>query len=263
MKRSADHDEEQITSTLKELLDTHHLSAIQKNSIINLIGGTLGISIIWYVFETIIKSEHIHIWALLAFLNMLIYIGICTLTDHHRHIFSERQWKYIFFFPALLAGLVWGSLIFFTPNNEIYMMFMSCIIIAVVGTALGTTGNNLSIFAPFTSLVTAFLVIRLVELGGFLYLSLALFISIYFLVMLSLAYKFTQASTQEHRLLLENKALVQQLANEKQVAEKANEEKSRFLASASHDLRQPIHALNLFIDALGHQLTNKKRNYSA
>lgn len=35
-----------------------------------------------------------------------------------------------------------------------------------------------------------------------------------------------------------------------QIAEKANAAKSRFLASASHDLRQPIHAINLFNDAL-------------
>jgi PAS domain S-box-containing protein len=37
----------------------------------------------------------------------------------------------------------------------------------------------------------------------------------------------------------------------KQQAERANMNKTRFLTAASHDLRQPIQAINLFIDALG------------
>ncbi len=40
------------------------------------------------------------------------------------------------------------------------------------------------------------------------------------------------------------------LAAEKEAAERANMAKSRFLASASHDLRQPLHALTLFVEAL-------------
>ncbi len=40
------------------------------------------------------------------------------------------------------------------------------------------------------------------------------------------------------------------LAAEKAAAEQANMAKSRFLAAASHDLRQPLHALTLFVAAL-------------
>ncbi|OZG74623.1 hybrid sensor histidine kinase/response regulator [Hahella sp. CCB-MM4] len=39
-------------------------------------------------------------------------------------------------------------------------------------------------------------------------------------------------------------------------AEKANQDKTRFLAAASHDLRQPLHAMSLFVEALRPQLTN-------
>lgn len=40
------------------------------------------------------------------------------------------------------------------------------------------------------------------------------------------------------------------LAAKKEMAERANSAKSRFFAAASHDLRQPLHALSLFVAAL-------------
>ena len=49
----------------------------------------------------------------------------------------------------------------------------------------------------------------------------------------------------------------------KQQAENANMAKTRFLAAASHDLRQPIQAINLFRDALGRtDLTEEQRSIS-
>ena len=60
-----------------------------------------------------------------------------------------------------------------------------------------------------------------------------------------------------HRLLmrelqtkLDNDALVRALRQQVFLVERANREKSRFLASASHDLRQPMHALGLFAATL-------------
>ncbi|UUZ64894.1 HAMP domain-containing protein [Polaromonas sp. P1-6] len=44
--------------------------------------------------------------------------------------------------------------------------------------------------------------------------------------------------------------MVEQLTEQRRLAESANLAKSRFLAAASHDLRQPMHALNLYLGAL-------------
>ncbi len=58
---------------------------------------------------------------------------------------------------------------------------------------------------------------------------------------------------------LENVALAGELEKQKQTAEQAlilaenaNQSKSRFLAAASHDLRQPVHALGMFVAAAKH-----------
>ena len=56
------------------------------------------------------------------------------------------------------------------------------------------------------------------------------------------------------RLGYENLALLEQVRREKEAAERSNLEKSRFLAAASHDLRQPVLAVSLFLGLL----TNEK-----
>lgn len=77
-------------------------------------------------------------------------------------------------------------------------------------------------------------------------------------------------SLQTHRLqtgllaqYLANRALTRRLEEQVQIAqaataksERANREKSRFLAAASHDLRQPLHALALLGDSLHRDLAN-------
>jgi len=57
---------------------------------------------------------------------------------------------------------------------------------------------------------------------------------------------------QTHRGELEKRILdaTADLAAKKEMAERANQAKSRFFAAASHDLRQPLHALSLFVGAL-------------
>jgi CheY-like chemotaxis protein len=52
------------------------------------------------------------------------------------------------------------------------------------------------------------------------------------------------------RLKFENIELAQDLIFQKDRAEAANSAKTSFLAAASHDLRQPLHAMGLFLDAL-------------
>jgi signal transduction histidine kinase/CheY-like chemotaxis protein len=72
-----------------------------------------------------------------------------------------------------------------------------------------------------------------------------------------------QLAELNKRLASHSRTLEQEVAertNELKVqteeALRANQAKSRFLAAASHDLRQPLHALTLFVEALEQQVTD-------
>lgn len=68
------------------------------------------------------------------------------------------------------------------------------------------------------------------------------------------------ASLEQNNSLLQQRIreATEDIGKKKQEAEAANLAKSRFLASVSHDLRQPMHALGLFAEVLNQQLSDSR-----
>ena len=66
----------------------------------------------------------------------------------------------------------------------------------------------------------------------------------------ALGIKANRSFKQVSKLRIRAEDLAADLKRQKEIAEQANLAKSTFLAAASHDLRQPVHALGLFVGAL-------------
>jgi signal transduction histidine kinase len=77
---------------------------------------------------------------------------------------------------------------------------------------------------------------------------------VFLLVLLRLVLEQNDALAAGLAARFQNEDLVEQLRTQVEVAARANQEKTRFLASAVHDLRQPLHALGLFCAALDQRL---------
>lgn len=87
-------------------------------------------------------------------------------------------------------------------------------------------------------------------------LVLAVLGSTFLLVLLRLVLEQNDSLIAGLTARFQNEDLVQQLRAQVDLAARANQEKTRFLASAVHDLRQPLHALGLFCAALDQRLHN-------
>jgi two-component system, sensor histidine kinase len=79
-------------------------------------------------------------------------------------------------------------------------------------------------------------------------------LAICIIVILGLAGRVRRLVRRAWRVRQENDQLVAQLRQQVALVEAANNEKTRFLGAASHDLRQPMHALGLFAAALEKEL---------
>ena len=163
---------------------------------------------------------------------------------------TRRARLYLLF--SGLSGCLWGymGILFFAPDNTIVTALI-CIVLA------GMTGGSVASLSTWwpTYLAFALPTVLPFAIRSFLYgnalFSVLGFLSL-FLLGVNLAFSRTLQRTVRDTVSLrfENVELIQQLTEEKERAEFANRSKSQFLAAASHDLRQPTHALGLYIATL-------------
>jgi signal transduction histidine kinase/ActR/RegA family two-component response regulator len=163
-----------------------------------------------------------------------------------------RLWARWATMTATVGGLVWGfgSLLlmdYSRPELQLIVLLFCAGLTAGSITAFGTYlaayyCNALCIMVPTT-------VWALVQ-GDTLHITYAGLAVIWTAAILVAASRYSQALTESLRLQFENLDLANDLRRQKELAEEANVAKSRFLASASHDLRQPVHALSMFVGAL-------------
>jgi len=86
------------------------------------------------------------------------------------------------------------------------------------------------------------------------------FILVFFGVLTAIARNTQFSFNRMSELAYENKRLVNEVIKQKETAENAVLAKTQFLAAASHDLRQPMHALGLYVGAFDHDKLDKDSN---
>jgi len=156
-------------------------------------------------------------------------------------------------------GLSWGSLGFVVLHwGTLDSVIYSIGIISTVSS--GALGLGAPLYRAYVTYLTCAVggVMVAVALAGGPVLWPALFMtSVYYALTCMQARTADRATRRSIAIKLENDRLVNELRAESQralaaqeAAEQADRDKSRFLAAASHDLRQPLHALGLFLESL-------------
>jgi signal transduction histidine kinase/CheY-like chemotaxis protein len=124
------------------------------------------------------------------------------------------------------------------------------LIFGCTGGAVGAFGAYMPAFFVFFCAICAVPTVWLLTRADPLHITIGILFLFWFAAVAEQARRVARQFVEYVRLRLENVDLVEDLRREKALAEEANVAKSRFLASASHDLRQPVHALSVFLGAL-------------
>jgi signal transduction histidine kinase len=157
------------------------------------------------------------------------------------------------------SGLIWGYGIWavLPADNTLLLGVLIAIYSILVSGAIGalapSSRSYLIYITPVVLSVAITLMINAPDVPAFIPLGFVLFGAICFFYTRNM-----ERTIQESiELRSENQTLISELKNREirlsraaEVAEEASEEKSRFLAVASHDLLQLMHALELFMRAL-------------
>jgi signal transduction histidine kinase/CheY-like chemotaxis protein len=165
---------------------------------------------------------------------------------------QATRWGRRLTWAALADGFVWGTagLFFYVPDALPQQLILLALIIGIPAASVFSTS-----WWPMTQYANAFPSVGLTIAGLAAqatpaHIGLAAGLAVYLLILVQITRQAHEAARETIALRFENFDLIEQLRHEKQLAENADLAKSKFLAAASHDLRQPLHALGLFIAAL-------------
>lgn len=153
-------------------------------------------------------------------------------------------------------GVAWTSLFAFFPFvPTIVGAVITIFICGVASTALNATSGYRPAFASFVIIAMTPVAICWGLFSGdeatVLQRTIFAIVTVVFIItMLGYARGAFAVFQDSYRIRLERFDLLAQLQSALGRAESANQAKTRFLAAASHDLRQPIHALSLFSSTL-------------
>ena len=171
---------------------------------------------------------------------------------------SSGRWGRASALGSTLAGALWGcaGVMLFVPGDPGHQ---ALVIVCLFGVILG--GINLtSVYKPafygFVLPALLPLIVRVAAEGDRLHFYIAAVMLVVLAFVLASGHNLNNLMTQSLTIRYENVDLIGELTREtagrraRATAEAANRDKTQFLAAASHDLRQPLHAMGLFGAAL-------------
>jgi signal transduction histidine kinase/CheY-like chemotaxis protein len=151
-----------------------------------------------------------------------------------------------------LSGLLWGlgGIVLHDRTSLSHQLF---VLVATTGLGFTSTYMSAPLMPAFLAFVCPSFLLSAVPFlldGDRVHVAIGIATVLLLPVVVQFAARVCRTFLESVNVRLQNSDLMEELRHQKEAAEEANVAKSRFLAVASHDLRQPLHALGLFVQAL-------------
>lgn len=182
-----------------------------------------------------------------------------------RHVAMTTRLRVVMVSSAVSGTVLGLSLFFFPYFSGVERMIQAVVFIGMCTAAIATTVGYRPVFLAYLVPILGPLTLVWlfgIEFTGPLWQQLLLFLAylVYVLLMVTNARHTFRVFEESFYIRNEHDRLNKQLSQALAEAEASNRAKTQFLASASHDLRQPIHTLSLFSAALSmRELDNRTR----
>lgn len=214
------------------------------------------------------------LWGLVSSTILLGWLGALVLMLSVRAVYfygfrksfepeELEHYRRILIYGSGSAGIIWGlaGLLFYIPDQLSYQLFILVALYAMAGGSVFSLSMYLPAFYAYVPITLLPFAVVLFLQGDTLHYVLSGVTVTFLLAITTFNNKISKNYQDSFRLRYENLSLIEQLTEQKQAADDANKAKSKFLAAASHDLRQPLYALQLFISVLDELLTEEEARH--
>jgi two-component system, sensor histidine kinase len=218
------------------------------------------ILILGYMVSSGVGAVNATLWTLFLLISIGLRIHLTRRFNHAKPGDNEIDfWGRQAILSMLVSGLVWSVLPHLAAKCSLTVYLITTLFISFMATIFLAPGSTYKkaffVFAGPILVSTGFSFLLLSH--DYWFITLALLLGLAILSHLSVLLERTMI--ESIRIRFENQALIEQLSVQKREAEKANIAKSKFLAAASHDLRQPLHALGLYLDTMTTELNTPRQ----
>jgi two-component system, sensor histidine kinase len=201
------------------------------------------------LFDSVDLGSNFHIWLgmmVVAVMVRIFLIRSIRLDDDAATNFAKLNWA------VGIVTSVWGlGWLMLVPgmdpvNSLIYQVIsLTVLFVGMVGYCVHWK-TFFSFALPLKITELLFIIIH----SQFIIWPIAIGSLVNFYLALKMGFFFSKSWEKSMALRFKNEKLFDQLVQEKNVSVAANIAKSEFIATASHDLRQPMQAINIFVELL-------------
>ena len=245
---SVDQDPELEDRIDRQVLD-FIFQGIPKTAVSTLMFPLIVIGVMW----TEIDHGLLVVWGLLVLAVIVLrYVVAKSYLRHDIAASSIPKWGRRYSVMTFYSALLWAAAAFlFYPDESVpHQVFLFSLVIGLSVGAITVGISWLPAFYLAAVPMIGAMIVRLLMEGSVPYIALAVLLSWHLLFSISITRKMHESMRSEMRLRHQSTALAEALQIKTAEAQQAVLAKSKFLAAASHDLRQPLHSLSLLVDAL-------------